>query len=396
MAKRYRCPIFFGGCRMTSRICWGAALAACAIVGCGDDPVETEDDYTRSVMREIFEGIRVALPASIDSDVFEAPENQGEIYAALDTLANNAAQLGEHFEERDAQLGFLARSIERDAIEAQTSYTHGHYDRSAFVLRQIVANCVVCHTRLPADRGSLIAKGFVDKGVMASLPPKPKSTLLIATRQFDEALDALESVFNDPLMHPAVLLGPLTDYLVVSIRVKGDYERPIPALETFSKREDLWPSLQKDVDDWVAALPSLQERAASASTVASARAILEEGEALDEYGDGQGSLLHFIVASSILERYIATHPEASAELGEAFYLRGILETRIGRNYWISTAPFFLEESIRVSQTGPYAEEALAVLTRELFAAYEGSDVEVLPAEESAHLAELRALIDDAR
>lgn len=384
---------------------WVAVFAAWAVIGCGDEPVQTEnvfnqptptgDEYTRSVMREIFDGIRVALPASVDREVFEKPRNQGEIYAALDTLARNSALLEKHFQEGDVQLDFLARSIERDAIEAKTTYTHGQYGRSAFVLRQIVENCVVCHTRLPDDQGSLIAEGFVDEGVMASLPPKPKSTLLIATRQFDEALDALESVFNDWLTHPAVLLGPLTDYLVVSIRVKGDYERPIRALRTFSKREDLWPSLQKDVEEWIVALPSLQERAASASTVASARAIIEEGDALDENGDGQGSLLHFIVASSILERYIAAHPKASPELGEAFYLRGNLETRIGRNYWVSTAPFFLEESIRVAPTGLFAEEALAVLERELFASYEGSDVEALPAEERAHLAELRALIDGA-
>ncbi|MBW2714987.1 MAG: hypothetical protein JRD03_02875 [Deltaproteobacteria bacterium] len=382
-----------------------AVFAVLAVIGCGDEPVQTEnvfnqppptgDEYTRSVMREIFEGIRVALPASVDREVFEKPRNQGEIYAALDILARNATLLEDHFQGSDAQLGFLARSIERDAVEANTAYIHGQYARSAFVLRQIVENCVVCHTRLPADRGSLVAEGFVDEGVMASLPPKPKSTLLIATRQFDEALDALESVFNDWLTHPAVLLGPLTDYLVVSIRVKGDYERPIPALETFSKREDLWPSLREDVDEWIVALPSLQERAASASTVASARAIIEEGDTLDENGDGQGSLLHFIVASSILERYIAAHPVASPELGEAFYLRGILETRIGRNYWVSTAPFFLEESIRSAPSEPSAEEALAVLERELFALYEGSDVEELPAEEVVHLAELRALIEGA-
>ena len=28
-------------------------------------------------------------------------------------------------------------------------------------------------------------------------------------------------------MHPSALLGPLTDYLIVVIRVKGDYERPV-------------------------------------------------------------------------------------------------------------------------------------------------------------------------
>ncbi|MBW1843791.1 MAG: hypothetical protein JRJ05_05565, partial [Deltaproteobacteria bacterium] len=116
-------------------------------------------------------------------------------------------------------------------------------------------------------------------------------------------------------------------------------------------------------------------------------------ESLDEYGDGQGSLLHFIAASSILERYIDAHPMRNAELSEAYYLRGILETRIGRNYWVTTAPFFLEESIRIAPTAPSAAEAIIVLEREMLAAYEGSDIEELPDEEEEHLAELRALIE---
>jgi hypothetical protein len=372
---------------------WGAALAAWAIVGCGEDPEPTDADYTQSVMREIFEGIRVALPASVDSAVFKAPKNQGEIFAALDTLARNATLLEEHSQGCDAETGFLARSVERDAIEARTTYRYGRYKRSAFVLRQIVEDCVVCHTRLPDDCGSLIAEGFVDEGLLASLPPESWSTLLIATRQFDEGLNALEEVLADPLTHPAVMLGPLTEYLVVAIRVKGDYERPIPTLQIFAQREDLWPSLREDVSEWIVALPSLRERAAGASTVISARAIIEEGEALDEYGDGQGSLLHFIVASSVLERFIDRHPERDAELGEAYYLRGNLETRIGRNYWVTTAPFFLEESIRIAPVEPFAANALVVLERELFAAYEGSDIEELPEAEEAHLAELRALIE---
>jgi len=382
-----------GGIRMKIRIGLGVALAACAILGCGDDRGKGEEERTRAIMDEIFNGLRVALPASIDSAHFKAPENRAEIGAALDSLARNTALLERHFEKGDAQLGFLARSIERDAIEAQVSFEHGRFKRSAFVLRQIVENCVVCHTRLPANRDAPIADGFVDEGEMASLPAQPRATLLIATHQFDRALNSLELVLADPLTHPAIMLGPLTDYLVVSIRVMGDYTRPRRTLETFSQRDDLWPSLREDVDDWIVALPSLQERAAKASTVASARSIIEEGESLDEYGDGQGSLLHFIVASSILERYIANHPKKSAELGEAFYLRGILETRIGRNYWVTTAPFFLEESIRIAPREPFAEDALVLLERELFSAYEGSDIEELPEPEKAHLAELRALID---
>jgi len=378
---------------MKNRILWALALAAWLATGCGEKPKQLDDDDTRAVMREIFEGIRVALPASIDSATFSEPQNQGEIFAALDTMARNAAVLEEHAKGCDAQTGFLARSVKRDAIEARTTYRYGHYQRSAFVLQQMVEDCVACHTRLPADCGSSIAVDFVDEGVMASLPARSKAPLLIATRQFDRALGALEEVLADPATHPAMMLGPLTDYLIVALRVEGDYQRPVATLKTFARRKDLWPSLRRDVEEWIATITSLRERAARASSVDDARAIIEEGEALDEYGNGQGSLLHFIVASSILERYIHAHPVRNDALGEAYYLRGILETRIGGNYWVTTAPFFLEESIRIAPHAASATEALVVLERELFAAYEGSDIEELPDAEKAHLAELRALIE---
>jgi hypothetical protein len=371
----------------------GSGLALLALAGCAEQDEPDADEITRGVMREIFDAIRVTLPATTDAARFAAPESREPIRAALDALARNTVLLEQHFRKRDAELGFLARSIERDAAEAQLAYAHGQFGRSAFVLRQIVENCVVCHTRLPDAQGSLVAQGFVDEGVLATLPAQPRATLLIATRQFDAALSALEEVLADPLTHPAVMLGPLTDYLVVSIRVQGDYERPIEVLEAFSQREDLWPSLREDVEEWIDALPALRERAGREPTVASARSLIEAGEARDEFGDGQGSLLHFIAASSVLERYIASQPSPTAELGEAFYLRGMLETRIGRNYWVTTAPFLLEEAIRIAPGEPFARDALGRLERELFAAYEGSDIEELPAAEKAHLAQLRALIE---
>jgi hypothetical protein len=105
--------------------CW-AALAVWAIVGCGEDPEQTGDDYTQTVMREIFEGIRVALPASIDSAVFKAPRNQGEIFSALDNLARNAALLEEHAQGCNAQMGFLARWV-IDRPHLKSSYPERNY-----------------------------------------------------------------------------------------------------------------------------------------------------------------------------------------------------------------------------------------------------------------------------
>jgi hypothetical protein len=365
-------------------------MALCGGFACNDPEAPEPLEQTRAMMREIFNGIRVALPASVDPEQFADRANYATLSASLETLARNAALLEEHSLTKDKQMRYLARSIASDASDAQRTYEDGHYDRSAFVLRQIAENCVVCHTRLPDSEDSLVAAGFVDQGALESLPLEPRATLLIATRQFDEALDSLGALLADPATHPAVLLGPLTDYLVVSIRVKQDFERPAAMLQEFSKRDDLWPSLREDTLEWVRVLPELAERANGRASVADARALIEEGE--NDLGDGQRGRLHFVVASGILERFIDAHRGEDEQLGEAFYLLGTLEARIGRNYWVTPAPFLLEESIRLAPGEPFALEALTILDRELNAAYEGSDIELLPEEDRERIDELRGLI----
>ena len=77
---------------------------------------------------------------------------------------------------------------------------------------------------------------------------------------------------------------------------------------------------------------------------------------------------------------------------QAFYLLGVTEARIGRNYWVTPAPFLLEKAIRLAPGEPFAAEAFALLERETLQAYEGSDWEDLPPEDAKRLEELGRLV----
>lgn len=375
----------------------GAALAcACALAACGGDDgsggAGRESKETRAIMDRIFDGLRVALPASADPETFDSPQNRPVVSAALEELASNAELLERHTARRDEQVRFLARSVAADAREVQRTYEQGRSARAAFLLHQITENCVVCHTRLPSRRDSPVAKGFLDEGALEELPLEPRATLQIATRRFDAALDTLEELLLSPSEHAAVLLGPMTDYLVVCIRVKQDFDRPVPLLERFAQRPDLWTRLRMDVKSWITALPVLKKRAAGKADLATARELMAEGKQMVEFPEDRSALVHFVVASSVLQRFIDAHREPDRDLAEAFYLLGIIEARIGRNYWVTPAPFLLEKSIRLAPDAPFADDAYALLERETFQAYEGSDWEDLPPADAARLEELKRLV----
>lgn len=376
----------------------------CAIVSCnqehGTETTEAEptaapiaNPSTGEIMRNILRNLQVALPLSTHEETFSNPANREKITLALAALADAAEVLESHKEDSDAQTQFLARSIGRDARNTLRQFKEEHYTRSAFLLQQITENCIVCHTRLESTQDSDFSRNLIPTETLEAMDIEPRISLEIATRRFDDALNSLEELLTSP-QSPALMLGPLADYLVISIRVKNNYERPLPVLRQFSNREDVWNELREDVDRWIEALPQLKQLAESAPTLETARSMIEEGDTLDPTdGPHSAGLAHYVVASSILEEIIAENTEPQPELGESFYLLGIVESRIGRNYWVTPAPFLLETSIRLGPKEAYAREAFSVLEHEMSQSYEGTSVDTLPEEDRKHLEELRALIN---
>jgi hypothetical protein len=119
---------------------------------------------------------------------------------------------------------------------------------------------------------------------------------------------------------------------------------------------------------------------------------MEEGQAMGALSEGHAALAHFVVASSILQRLVTETHSQDGNLAEAYYLLGVTEARIGRNYWVTAAPFMLETAIRLAPEEPFADKALALLETEMLKSYEGSNFEKLPPEDAQLLQELTQLV----
>lgn len=373
----------------------GIAVAL-GLLACGGPSEDgaAHEATTRALMKQIFEGIRVALPEATGAEPFSDPARHDDVAAALVLLADNAEGLARHTRDEDAEARFLARSVARDARDLQRAHAIGRLDRAAFLTRQITENCIACHARLPDAKAHPMAEAFIDSAAVAALPPEDRVALQMATRRFDDAIATLESRLLGT-EHPALLIGPLTDYLVLSIRVRDDYAGPARVLARFAERPELWTALREDVAFWVASLPVLHERAKRGADLALGRELVTEARMLEPFPGSHRSLAHYVVASSVLERWIDTRADSDAATAEAFYLRGLIEGAIGRNYWVTSAPFLLETAIRIAPGEPLAGDAYALLEQETLLAYEGAEGEI-SAEDQARLAELRGLIEAAR
>lgn len=370
------------------------------LLGCGDadgdgEPqVDQQRAETRAIMQNLFESLRAVLPLSVDRAALLDPKNAAQIRASLDALSTNASRVSHHMASRRTSMRTISRNLERDAAALSASFEAGQVERTGFLVQQITENCVVCHSRLPSPGDSPLAEHFIDQSVLRSLPAERRATLQIATRRFDDALVTLEQIIAAP-SNPALMIGPLTDYLTVSIRVKGDFQRPIQPLTEFAARERLWERLRMDVEQWLNSLPEMERRASGKATLATSRVILDDGQRIALNGGDRAALVQNITASAILERFIEGRGEDGPEVAEAYYLLGLTESLIGRNYWVTQGPVYLETAIRLAPDAQFAPDAFAMLEEQLLMSYEGSEFEELPPAEVQYLDELRQLMQEA-
>ena len=367
------------------------AIAICpSLARAQYDPAQT-----RPAMQRIYGDLKQVLPLAADEGSFADPKNREPIRAALRALANDASALDDHARGFDPGARYIARSLARDVRQALRRFEQGSYAAAEYSVLETTSTCVSCHSRLPSAKDSEVAKGFVGTAQIAALPVLDRARIEAATRRFDDALGSYETALASPGIEPMELMRPLIDYLTLCVRVKGDPKRPVPVLEKFAARPDVWTQLRLDVAQWVKDLQALGPKQLDSDDVSAARALIERGRAENEYAADRRGLIEYLAASRILNRVVAVRRDASPDVADAYYLLGAVETRIGQSFWESPADFYLEMAIRMAPGSDAGRRAYALLEEETVLGFTGSGGEHLPDEERARLEELHKLVEGA-
>ncbi len=379
---------------MATRRLAPAALLVAALA-CADSPEPAPDVYgdtTRGTMATILQALEVALPLSLSEERFTDPANQQAVEGALTTLAASATTLEAHGRQGDASFAYLSRALARDTREALSRFESHQAPESRFLVQQMVEVCVACHSRVPSGDSALGGRFFQDIDT-TGLGPTEMLRLELATRQFDAAMESYERLFASPEVSPQRLdiEGLFTDYLVLSIRVKGDLERPQTTLARFAERSDVPRYLKRELDAWQRELQELRSNPPLGTPVQQARALIEEGERRTRVPADRTGLVHEVEGTRILYEYVSSEPGPSEQLAEAYYLLGVAESAISRSYWLSQADFYLETAIRMAPHTEVAGNAFDLLEQQTLAGYTGSSGLHVPEHVLEHLDELREL-----
>ena len=357
---------------------------------------EEPDPETEEMMIEIVQALRVVIPLSLNGDRFSDPANRTAVNGALDSLVSNARRLEAHGSSQELGFAHLSGSLARDSLDIRKRFAEGRVDEARFLLRHLTETCVACHSRLPDDRERALGKSLMEEQAISALPREERVQFEVATRQFDRALATYESLFSDPDTSIAELdlSGDLENYLELCLRVQGDPDRAISNLERLASRKDLPKRLQPHVETWIESLRSLGD-APDGDAIKRARELVKP-VLEDSKASGNSELVRLIAASGLLHRYVASTADSPERVGEAYYLLGVIESRIGRSFWASQTEFFLETAIRMGPKERYADAAFALLEEFLVSGFTGSSGAHVPPDVVQRLEELDELMKRAR
>ena len=381
---------------MQSRFLAAAAGAALG-VGCASGfgafrgALPAQDARTGAAMEEIARALRVALPLSFSEERFAAPENQAAIESALARLREGAHELESHGRTQDASFAYLSRSLASDAEEIKRRFDAGRTDETRFLLGALVEDCIGCHSRLPSADDSDSGRALFEAVDATGLTPIEAARLQVATRQFQEALDTYEALLGDAEQSPAQLDldGIPSDYLTLAIRVRGDLPRARSALDAFAGRSDLPSYLATLVRQWIEAADTLRDTIVAEPSLDRAERVLEIGDTLSRYGRDRAGLVHQLVASSLLLRFVDARSDPGPEAAHAYFLLGVIELKSVRSMWISEAEGYLEGAIHAAPGSDWAKRAYVLLEEETLASYSGSGGVHVPPQVRERLSELR-------
>ena len=377
-----------------SSIRWAMAIGAAVLAVA---PIAANDE-TRASMQDVFGAMRVLLPLSLSAERFEDPANRLEIDAALARLESSSGRLAAHGRGENAAFEMLSGSLAADARDLHSRWTRGHRDEARFIVQQLTETCVACHSRLPSDRDSPLSARFASEEFVRSLPLRERAKLEYATRQFESALESYEAMLASTEITPSTLDlgGYLDEYLEICIRVRTDPARGERALQGFLRRPGLTPALRAEVERWIGSLRELASQPRRASTLDEARALVDRAEDRKRFADEREALVLYLEASSVLYRALEGSLPERRDRARAYYLLGLVDTRIGRAFWLSQAESLLEASIRLAPETKTAAKAYALLEDFLIAGFTGSAGTQVPPDIQELLDELETLVRESR
>lgn len=363
-------------------------------------------------MHAMAAAVTCLAPYVASDEKFNDLKNHLQINSCVDDLATQTKSLKEALTkhgaagsaaalyQEDPLLPLMASSFADDVETAKSLVNSSSSAYAQHLLRGTLTYCTGCHTR-GADTSTF--KFPVFKDMTKDLKLADRMKLLVATRNFDQALGAFdEAVASGQAEKAGVLEIERAARLALSIavRVENDGGAGLKLVDQISKLKNISPAFKAELETWKASLTQLAASEAQArsktsggapvSKLVTAQKLIEQAKQARGTKQTRIPEIDYLRATSLLHAYIATKP-APKDAAEALFMLGnAYENLEPLGFW-STSEIYYEACIRKFPHSEIAKRCFGSYKDSMTIGYSGSAGTNIPMNVQSNLRGLEAL-----
>lgn len=351
-------------------------------------------------MNKAFNSLMELIPFLAQEEEFSSKKNEKVVGKHMQDLASSFGT-AKHDSLMKQDIFAPSLDIIRQEIkDSHEAFKAGKKDYAWWRMRSITAQCMSCHTRLPANHASSFQEGFrlIDKKKFKD--PYNLGIAYLIVRQYPEAKENFTRAFDENVIKKQFkdILLPLKQLLLIQTKVMKDPAQMLTVLKHYENTKGISVDDQGVMKTWMNRLKAWSE----APLNKYARLSTDE-EAVDFMAKVMRPLfknnnlyvgkhdVDLLMASGLLSNFLFENPE-SKKAPDALYWVGVAEKYLERENFFGTGEHFLKDCVRRYPKAPIARECFNEYKESIEFNFSGSRGTDIPADVQRELDSLEALI----
>ena len=347
-------------------------------------------------MRRMLESFGTLAPYIYGTAAFENPLNKPAIVEEITRFEKIARNLhmkaASPKQSGDPSLPLVAGRLETDLADALSAFKADNREYARYKLKRLSRNCFQCHSQ--GSKGPEFG-AFNLRINEANLKPMELAEIFVATRQFDRALESMQTIVESKSVAQEDRFAyqrAVRNYLAIAVRVKGDPKLAQGLVEKLRANPNAAEYLKDDAVHWGRSLDAwaMESKRGKQDKFQKALRLVTQARKLQEYPFDGGADVLYLRATALLHEYLETTHEKQ-KMSEAMYHLGrCYEVLSDIGQWFLQDTYY-EACVRNTPKTEIAKRCFQRYEFSVFAGFSGSGGVFLPDNEREKLNELRTL-----
>lgn len=363
-------------------------------------PVKVTEQQQKTwsgTMQDLEKVLSDILPLTVTKQQFNDPQNRKQIDEDVKALVllSKSVKHSPVTAAKDPSVQYISEAFSDDVQRIDESLRLGKREFARYTISNVMSYCIECHTR--TSTGPSFTSPKLQE-VLKSTQGLQKGEYLLATRQFDQALEEFSREIEKGLQGSEDFFNvdkAVKYSLSITVKIKNDPQQSLKIVNQILDSKAAPYYLRQNARGWKMALQQWSKEKNNADTSISGRlhkvdTLIRKGQALQSQTFGEGGDIYFLRALSELHLILAKKP-SDKFLGQALYLTGVSYELVKDLETSELSENYFESCIRKNPGSIWAQNSYRHLEESLYLGFTGSSGTSIPSDVRQKLADLKKI-----